>query len=285
MPVRKKVWSQTPAWIKGLYVAAAVVWAAVLALVAWQKLSVDPEILEYNVQHRLGGNGGEASSQEAVPEFVLESAAATTGNIDCLPPESTAQEHAAVCAAYETTQTRTVAIDGEGWIQYTDTAVDVQNRPADTGQAVEMAEAFLRVGGLLPERGYTRTLSRVQVKEEGCVVRFIPVYKGVPVLTDDYGAQLVVAQDGVVEMTCRWPVFADSAILEPREDRLEAQRAYLDYIAGQGRTPGAKVVCRRVYWCGKDSRSGQAAWMFGEGELFNHSVVIDSRTMEILSAF
>ena len=140
MPVRKKVWSQTPAWIKGLYVAAAVVWAAVLALVAWQKLSVDPE-------------------------FVLESAAATTGNIDCRPPESTAQEHAAVCAAYETTQTRTVAIDGEGWIQYTDTAVDVQNRPADTGQAVEMAEAFLRVGGLLPERGYTRTLSRVQVKE------------------------------------------------------------------------------------------------------------------------
>ena len=83
-----------------------------------------------------------------------------------------------------------------------------------------MAEAFLRVGGLLPERGYTRTLSRVQVKEEGCVVRFIPVYKGVPVLTDDYGAQLVVAQDGVAEMTCRWPVFADSAILEPREDRL-----------------------------------------------------------------
>ena len=201
MPVRKKVWLQTPAWIKGLYVAAAVVWAAVLALAAWQKLSVDPEILEYNVQHRLGGNGGEASSQEAVPEFVLESAAATTGNIDCRPPESTAQEHAAVCAAYETTQTRTVAIDGEGWIQYTDTAVDVQNRPADTGQAVEMAEAFLRVGGLLPERGYTRTLSRVQVKEEDCVVRFIPVYKGVPVLTEDYGAQLVVAQNGVAELT------------------------------------------------------------------------------------
>ena len=284
MPVRKRVWAKTPFWVKSLYAAAAVVWTAVLALAAWQKQSVEPEILEQDMPHRMSEFAAEVPVQDG-PEFVLESAADTPAYIDCAPLEPTAQECAAICAAYETSPARKIVFGENGRVDYTDAAVGADRGSADAERALELAEAFLRMGGLLPESGYTRTLSYVRADEEaGCLVFFVPVYKGVPLLAEEYGARLIVKQDGVAEMSCRWPVFSDGTMFEPKENARAAQQAYLAYMEEQGRTPGAKVVYRRVYWYEDIGRVGQTAWMFGDGELFNNSVVMDSQTLEILSA-
>lgn len=285
MPVRRKVWAKTPFWVKSLYVAAAMVWVAVLALAAWQKLSVEPEIQEQNMPHRLSENAAEPVVQDG-PVFVRESSADTLADVACTPQELTAQERAAICAAYETTPARKAVFGENGRVAYTDTAVEAVNSPVAADRAVELAEAFLRTGGLLPETGYTRTLSYVCAdEEEGCIVFFVPMYKGIPVLTEDYGARLVVTQDGVAEMFCRWPLLSDDTFFEPKENAQAAQQTYLEYLEELGRMPGEKVVYRRVYWCGDNSRIGQMAWMFGDGELFNNSVVMDSQTLEILWAF
>lgn len=285
MPVRRNAWAKTPFWVKSLYVASAVIWIAILALAAWQKLSTEPEIREQNMPHWLS----ETETEEFVehePEFVLESAADTPANVICAPQELTAQERAAICAAYETSPACKVTFGENGRVDYEDAAIEKGSERVTAVWAAELAEAFLRTGGLLPEDGYTRTLSYVRAEEEeDCIVFFVPMYKGVPVLSEDYGARLVVTQDGVAEMSCRWPLLSDDMIFGPKENALAAQQTYLEYMMDLGRMLGKKVVYRRVYWCGDNSCVGQTAWMFGDGELLNNSVVMDSQTLEILSTF
>lgn len=134
MPVRKRVWAKTPFWVKSLYAAAAVVWTAVLALAAWQKQSVEPEILEQDMPHRMSEFAAEVPVQDG-PEFVLESAADTPAYIDCAPLEPTAQECAAICAAYETSPARKIVFGENGRVDYTDAAVGVTAaRPMPNGR-------------------------------------------------------------------------------------------------------------------------------------------------------
>lgn len=225
MPVRKRVWAKTPFWVKSLYAAAAVVWTAVLALAAWQKQSVEPEILEQDMPHRMSEFAAEVPVQDG-PEFVLESAADTPAYIDCAPLEPTAQECAAICAAYETSPARKIVFGENGRVDYTDAG-------SRCGQRLGRCRTGAGTGGSVSahgrpaagKAGIPRTLSYVRADEEaGCLVFFVPVYKGVPLLAEEYGARLIVKQDGVAEMSCRWPVFSDGTMFEPKENARQHSR-------------------------------------------------------------